>query len=75
MTSPERNDAAAGRPRPTDRPEGPRCRECGCRHFATLETRKSEKGIWRRRECRNCGKIVSSREIFCDDEVEGNGEQ
>ena len=50
-------------PGPT--PEGGlTCRKCGCGHFRTIYTRKSGKGrILRRRECRYCGKRVTTIEI------------
>lgn len=49
-----------------DQPEPDRgisCRQCGCRHFYTLETRKTLKGrIRRRRRCRHCGLCVTTYE-------------
>jgi transcriptional regulator NrdR family protein len=39
------------------------CRVCGCRHFYVLYTRARRGGrIMRRRECRNCGKRVTTWE-------------
>lgn len=39
------------------------CRQCGCRHFRVLYTRRAAGGrILRRRECRNCGRRVTTRE-------------
>ncbi|HUU94488.1 MAG TPA: hypothetical protein VM487_02015 [Phycisphaerae bacterium] len=48
----------------TDAPyRGLECRRCGCRHFHVLQTRQLPGGrIWRRRECRNCGKRISTTE-------------
>lgn len=42
---------------------GLRCRHCGCRHFRVIYTRKSwgEK-LLRRRECRHCGKRLTTIE-------------
>lgn len=42
--------------------EGLTCRECGCHHFFVVDTRRSGAGIRRRRECRNCGRLVWTRE-------------
>jgi transcriptional regulator NrdR family protein len=42
---------------------GIRCRQCGCGHFFTLETRKMiGQRIMRRRECRHCGKRITTYE-------------
>ena len=42
---------------------GLECRKCGCRHFFVLQTRQLSGGrIWRRRECRNCGRRLSTTE-------------
>jgi hypothetical protein len=39
------------------------CRQCGCRHFRVVYTRAAWGGrIARRRECRNCGKRVTTWE-------------
>ena len=46
----------------TEAPIGLECRGCGCRHFLTLETRKREKSVMRRRECRHCGRRITTRE-------------
>lgn len=42
---------------------GIRCRDCGCRHFRVIYTRRAfgEKLI-RRRECRNCGRRYTTWE-------------
>lgn len=43
---------------------GLRCRDCGCRHFNVYYTRGSRDGvIIRRRACRNCGRMILTREI------------
>ncbi|TWT40501.1 transcriptional regulator NrdR [Phycisphaerae bacterium RAS1] len=43
---------------------GLECRECGCKEFFTLETRPIWNGrIRRRRECRHCGKRVTTLEV------------
>ena len=41
---------------------GLECRGCGCRHFEVVYTRPKHGYIMRLRECRNCGKRVSTRE-------------
>ncbi|MCG3178324.1 MAG: hypothetical protein BIFFINMI_00651 [Phycisphaerae bacterium] len=42
---------------------GIECRKCGCRHFRVLYTRNAWGGrIMRRRECRNCGKRMTTWE-------------
>lgn len=38
------------------------CGRCGCRHFRVLHTRPVANGILRERECRNCGKVVHTKE-------------
>ena len=38
------------------------CRDCGCRHFHVVETRQARGMILRRRECRHCGRRVTTRE-------------
>jgi len=43
-------------------PGGLVCRGCGCRHFHVLYTRPKVGHILRLRECRNCGKRISTRE-------------
>jgi len=63
---------ATGRPGAIDRPltdgaDGPRrgleCRYCGCRHFFVVYTRPTHDGrIMRRRECRHCGKRMTTWE-------------
>jgi len=62
--------------RPRSAPEKPVCRDehgtgrrgiecpaCGCRHFHVLYTRRAVgKRILRRRECRNCGRRITTYE-------------
>lgn len=38
------------------------CLDCACRHFFTIDVRPCRRGIRRRRECRNCGKRVTTTE-------------
>ncbi len=38
------------------------CRQCGCRHFLTVYTRRRNDGIVRRKRCRNCGATITTRE-------------
>lgn len=42
--------------------DGLRCSRCGCRHFVVVYTRRRPKAIVRRRECRHCGRRVTTRE-------------
>jgi len=42
---------------------GLECPRCGCRHFRVLYTRRAIGGrILRRRECRHCGRRVTTYE-------------
>ena len=42
---------------------GIECPACGCRHFHVLYTRPTPSGrIQRRRECRNCGRRLTTVE-------------
>lgn len=46
-----------------NKPIGIECRACGCRHFYVVYTRRAMGGkIVRRRECRNCGKRITTVE-------------
>lgn len=46
-----------------DIPKGLVCRTCGCRHFEVIYTRPGpDNKIIRRRECRHCGKRVTTSE-------------
>ena len=38
------------------------CKKCGGRHFNVKHTRPAPSSIMRERECRNCGKVVWTRE-------------
>jgi hypothetical protein len=50
-------------PAAPEEPVGLECRQCGCRHFDTVETRKIAGGrIRRRRECRHCGRRITTIE-------------
>ena len=42
---------------------GLECPRCGCRHFRVLHTRRASGGrILRRRECRHCGRRMTTYE-------------
>lgn len=57
----EETRGARGDERPADL--GIRCPSCGCAHFRVLATRAAAlKRTMRRRECRNCGKRVTTYE-------------
>jgi DNA-directed RNA polymerase subunit RPC12/RpoP len=44
---------------------GPVCPDCGCRHFYTIKTLPIfGSRIRRRRECRYCGRRITTEEIF-----------
>ena len=44
-------------------PRGIVCPKCGCAHFRVIYTRRSRGGtIVRRRECRHCGRRVTTHE-------------
>lgn len=46
---------------------GLECPKCGCRHFRVLYTRPGGKGnIRRRRECRHCGRRLTTVEKPAD---------
>jgi hypothetical protein len=74
MTEPTPSPVTAERPRsalekPVCRDEhgtgrrGIECPACGCRHFHVLYTRRAVgKRILRRRECRNCGRRITTYE-------------
>ena len=55
-----------GNARPEDTAQekrGLECRVCGCRHFRVLYTRAAwGKRVLRRRECRHCGRRVTTYE-------------
>ena len=41
---------------------GLECRRCGCRHFYVIYTRPRDGCIVRLKECRNCGKRMTTWE-------------
>ena len=41
---------------------GIECRDCGCRDLRVIYTRRSIGQIIRRRECRHCGRRMTTRE-------------
>lgn len=41
---------------------GLECPKCGCRHFEVVKTIRQAKRIVRRRECRHCGRRVTTSE-------------
>lgn len=45
-----------------DRNTGVRCPKCGCPHLPAFETRRMGSWTVRRRRCRNCAHIVTTRE-------------
>jgi transcriptional regulator NrdR family protein len=46
------------------REKGVVCVKCGCKHFNVVYTRRVHGNvIVRRRECRNCGQRLSTREV------------
>lgn len=56
-----RKDDEVGRAEPRAA-DGLTCPKCGCRHFLVVDTRVVASGVRRRRECRNCGWRVWTRE-------------
>lgn len=53
----------AAKSQPVSKPKGLECPSCGCRHFEVLYTRATPMGtIRRRRECRHCGRRVTTSE-------------
>lgn len=42
--------------------KGLTCPQCGCRHFYVLYTRPRDGKIVRRKECRHCGRRVTTTE-------------
>lgn len=58
---PSRAPAPAADPQVDKR--GLECRSCGCKHFHVVYTRPTWGGrIMRRRECRHCGKRITTWE-------------
>ncbi len=46
-----------------DNHRGLECRACGCKHFRVIYTRAYRGGqVSRRRECRHCGRRMTTRE-------------
>ena len=53
----------------TQQAAGLECRRCGCQHFRVIYTRRVRNGqLVRRRECRHCGKRMTTIE-----QEKGNG--
>lgn len=48
--------------RPLKATRGLECPRCGCRHFRVIYTQPRNGFILRRRECRHCGRRVTTRE-------------
>jgi len=46
---------------------GLECPECGCHHFDTVYTRHHAGSVRRRKQCRNCGKRILTRERIVDE--------
>ena len=42
--------------------QGLACPHCGCRHFYVVYTRPKADKIVRRKECRHCGKRITTHE-------------
>jgi len=55
-------DLAAGQRGGDPTAEGLVCPKCGCRHFLVADTRRAAGSIRRRRQCRNCGWRIWTRE-------------
>jgi hypothetical protein len=50
-------------PSPRENSRGLACRHCGCRYFGVIYTRRGWGGkLIRRRECRHCGKRMTTWE-------------
>lgn len=48
--------------KPEPEPKGLVCPKCGCRHFYVVYTRPRAGKIMRRKECRYCGRRVTTTE-------------
>lgn len=49
--------------KPSAEPKGLRCPRCGCGHFWVVYTRRVRAGrLMRRRECRYCGRRITTYE-------------
>jgi len=63
MRVPTSQPVTATRGRFTQEKRGIECPSCGCQHFRVLSTRRSfGERILRRRECRHCGRRVTTYE-------------
>jgi hypothetical protein len=63
MTKPTPMPAPAEKESSAPEKRGLECPACGCRHFHVLYTRAALGGrILRRRECRHCGRRVTTYE-------------
>jgi transcriptional regulator NrdR family protein len=52
-----------GAKKPNEHNRGLRCRQCGCRHFYVIYTRRAWGGkLVGRRECRHCGQRITTWE-------------
>lgn len=52
-------------PKQNAKPRGLVCSTCGCRHFEVVYTRATPVGtIRRRRQCRHCGRRVTTTEAI-----------
>jgi transcriptional regulator NrdR family protein len=49
-------------PKTAAEPKGLVCPNCGCRHFYVVYTRPRAEKIVRRKECRHCGRRVTTTE-------------
>jgi transcriptional regulator NrdR family protein len=57
------NPQANQKDRKAEDQKGLECRHCGCRHLRVVYTRPAWGGrIMRRRECRNCGRRMTTWE-------------
>lgn len=58
-------------PQPSPDGAGLECPRCGCKHFWTLNVRHKPKRIIRYRECRHCGrKMTTVERTIGDDAIE-----
>lgn len=48
--------------KPDPEPKGLVCPHCGCQHFYVIYTRPQAGKIVRRKECRHCGRRVTTTE-------------
>ena len=63
-SDPGKGDALMGEDGKRDdaKPRGIECPKCGCRHFHVVYTRRGPARVLRRRECRNCGRRITTCE-------------